>query len=230
MSNLLTMRATEGVIALAFLATLIWVARQRNPLYAGAVIAGAICFVFDWAWCTRSFFNATFNRDLLPLPGITAQGVTYPWSIALAWGLAFGLPTVLLVIASEWFDRRLGALQYVAIWLLGAIGMTAVENLLTGVLRIYTYHQKPEYLIGTVPWSNLLLNGNLMLLCYAFSRSTWRWAALPANTGFSLASDDVRKGLVLGALPIWGAFVIAYLIQLFWYGLADPWTESGRPF
>lgn len=230
MSNLMMMRLTEAVIAIAFIVVLYWIARQRNPLYLGAIIAGALCFVFDWAWCARSFFNATFNTDLMPIPGITTQGVFYPWSVSPAWGLAFGLPTILFVKASGWFERKLGVLSYVAIWLIGGVGMVAAENLLTGVLHIYTYHQKPEYLIGTVPWSNILLSGNLMLLCYLFSRSTHKWAALPDRVGFSLSNELARKGLVMGALPIWGAFVIAYIIQLFWYGSADPWLESGRPF
>lgn len=230
MSNLMTMRLIEAVIGLTFLAVLWWIGRTRNPLYLGALIAGTLCFVFDWTWCARSFFNATFNPDLMAIPGITTQGVFYPWCVAPAWGLAFGLPTALLVQASGWLDRKLGIFSYVLIWAGGGLLMVAIENLLTGVLGIYTYHQKPEFLLGTVPWSNVLLSGNLFLFCYLFSRSMYRWAALPAGVGFSPGNELARKGVLMGALPIWGAFVISYIIQLFWYGSADPWIESGRPF
>lgn len=230
MSNLMQMRVIEAVIFLVYFVVLVWVLRRRDPLALGAIVAGTLCFVFDWAWCARSFFNATFNPDLIPIPGISVQGLFYPVAVAPAWGLAFGLPAVLLAQAGDWLDRRFGVLSWVLIWLVGGVGMTLAENLLTGVLGIYTYHQKPEFLLGTVPWSNILLSGNLMLLSYLFFRSMQTWAALPGGVGFALHNTLARKGLVMGALPIWGAFVIAYVIQLFWYGAVDPWVESGRPF
>jgi hypothetical protein len=102
--------------------------------------------------------------------------------------------------------------------------------LLVGGLQVYTYHQKPEFLVGSVPWSNLLLSGNLMMLCTLFFRCLQRWAALPARCGFDPGVETTWKGLLMGSLPIWGAFVITHMIQLFWYGAVDPWTESGRPF
>lgn len=230
MSNLTIVRSFEGVVAIGFVATLIWIWRQRNPLYLGTFLAGGLCFVFDWSWCSRSFFNATFNPALIHLPGVTTQGVFYPLLLPPAWALAFGLTTILLLRAAPWFDRRLGGFGYVAIWLIGGIGMTAGENLMVGLLHIYTYHQKPEYLIGTVPWANVLLSGNLQLLCYVFLRGMQKWAALPARAGFAPGRDTTWKGLTMGALPVWGGFVIAYVIELFWYGASNPWIESGRPF
>ena len=230
MSNLMLMRVTEGGIFIAYFIALIWIARRRDPLALGAVLAGTLCFVFDWTWCARSFFNATFNPDLIPIPLMSVGNIFYPVAVAPAWGLAFGLPAVLLAQAGPWLDRKLGVFGWVLIWVVGGVGMTAAEELLTGVLQVYTYHQRPEYMIGTVPWSNILLSGNLMLLATLFFRCMQDWAALPGGVGLSPANALVRKGLVMGALPIWGAFVIAYVIQLFWYGYAEPWAESGRPF
>lgn len=230
MSSLLVVRSFEIAVFAAFLLTLIWIWRQRNPLYLGALIAGGFCFVFDWTWCARSFFNATFHPDLIDIPGLTTQGLSYPLSLPPAWALAFGLPTILLVKAAPWLDRRFGALGYVLVWVGGSAANMAAENLLVGVLHIYTYHQKPEFLCGVVPWSNLLLTGNLQLLCYAGLRYMQRWAALPARVEFGLRSESTWKGLAMGAMPIWAAFVLAYAVQLFWYGSADPWIESGRPF
>lgn len=230
MSNLVLMRLTEGGIFIAYFIVLIWIARRRDPLALGAVVAGTLCFVFDWAWCARSFFNATFNPDLIPIPLMSVSEIFYPVAVAPAWGLAFGLPAVLLTQALPTLQRRFGAFAYVLIWIGGGVGMTLAEQLLTGVLQVYTYHQKPEFLIGTVPWSNILLSGNLMLLATLFFRSMQDWAALPGGVGFSLSNALARKGLLMGALPVWGAFVIAYVVQLFWYGAAEPWVESGRPF
>ncbi|MET0984378.1 MAG: hypothetical protein ABW034_03120 [Steroidobacteraceae bacterium] len=230
MSSLMTIRTFELIVATAFFAAILWACKLRNPLYLGALIGGAFCFVFDWAWCARSFFNATFHADLIPLPGIEVMGLAYPLVLPPAWGLAYGLTTILLVRVWPSIERRVGKAGYVLVWLAGGIAMTAVENLLVGVLHIYTYHQKPEYLIGTVPWSNLLLSGNLQLLCFAGLRAFQKWAALAPNPGIDLRSENTWKGLAMGAMPLWGAFVITYAIQLFWYGAVEPWTESGRPF
>lgn len=230
MSNLAIMRSFEIVVFAIFIVALAWILRQRKPLYLGALLAGSMCFVFDWAWCTRSFFNARFNDDLIAIPGLTTLGVPYPVSLIPSWGLAFGLLIVLLVMAAPWLDRKLGKLSYVAIWLIMGVGMTAFEELLVSGLEVYTYYQKPEFLIVGVPWSNIWLSGNLILLCYLFLRAMQGWAAMPERVDFDFGSELVWKGMVMGALPIWGAFVIAYILQLFWYGSVDPWIDSGRPF
>jgi hypothetical protein len=229
-SNHLVVRSFEIVVLVAYVATLLWVWAQRNPLYLGTLLAGMLCFVFDWAWCARSVFNVTFNPDLVPLPGITTQGVSYPAVLLPAWGLAFGFTTILLVRAAPLLDRRLGALGYAIVWLMGGIGMTGFENLLVSGLHIYNYHLRPEFLAGAVPYSNILLSGNIQLLCYVLLRWTQKWSALPEHAGIHLGREVTWKGLVLGAVPLWGAFVIAFVVQLFWYAWAEPWTESGRPF
>ena len=230
MTSVAVVRSFEVAVFAIFALCIVGLLRQRKPLYLGAFLAGGVCFVFDWTWCARSFFNATFHPDLIPIPGMTTQGLSYPLSLPPAWALAFGLTTVLLVKAGPWLDRRFGLFGYVLVWVGASAVNMAAENFLVGVLQIYTYHQKPEFLCGVVPWSNLLLTGNLQLLCYAGLRCMQRWSGLPDRVEFSLGSEATWKGLVMGAMPIWAAFVLAYAVQLFWYGSADPWIESGRPF
>ncbi|GAA5168626.1 hypothetical protein GCM10023321_63000 [Pseudonocardia eucalypti] len=44
-------------------------------------------------------------------------------------------------------------------------------------------------------------------------------------------AERMWRGIVLGAMPVWAAFYGSYLLQLFWYAAAEPWTTPYlRPF
>jgi hypothetical protein len=50
------------------------------------------------------------------------------------------------------------------------------------------------------------------------------------STGWG-GTERVWRGVVLGAMPIWAAFYLSYMVQLFWYAAATPWiTPYVRPF
>ena len=51
----------EIISVLAFLAAVGWAISSRNPFNLGAVLGGFFLFVFDWIWCGKWFFNATFT-------------------------------------------------------------------------------------------------------------------------------------------------------------------------
>lgn len=230
MSNLMLMRTFEGVSVVLFLLVLGWIWRTRNPLYLGAYLGALTVYGFDWMWCTKGFFNATFNPDLIPIPGMNVQGITEPYAIPLNYALGFGLVAILLVKAKDWFDAKMGAWHYLAVWIGGGIAIAVYEIPVVYLLEAWTYHQAPEYLFFGFPWSNFWLAGNLVLGSYAGLRWCGRWAALPDRAGFALKAETTWKGLVLGGIPIWAAFYATQLIQMFWYGAVDPWVPSGRPF
>ena len=53
---------------------------------------------------------------------------------------------------------------------------------------------------------------------------------MPEGAGFGIKKEDTWKGILMGALPIWGGVYITSLIQLFWYANVSPWVDVGRPF
>ncbi len=230
MSNLEVMRSFEIVSDVLYVLILLWIVRGRNPLSLGAYLGATTVYGFDWMWSTKGFFNATFNPDLIPMPGLHDMGITEPYSIPLNYGAGFGLIAILLVRAAPWLDRRLGLAGYPGVWAFGAVAVAAYEIPVVHILHAWTYHQQPQYLVDGFPWSNFWLAGNLVLGCYAGLRFAERWAAIPAGVGFGLGRETTWKGIAMGAAPIWAAFYATQLIQMFWYSAVTPWVESGRPF
>ena len=116
------------------------------------------------------------------------------------------------------------------VWLLGAVGIMLYEVPTVYLLHIWTYHQLPQHLFFGVPWSDIWLAGNLVLLSYAGLRFMYKWSDIADGTGNRLSAETTWQGIVMGALPIWAAFYLTYVIQLFWYSWAEPWVPGIRPF
>jgi hypothetical protein len=230
MSNYEVMKAFEIVSVILYVAALMWVLRSRNPFWLGLLIGATTVYGFDWHWSTKGFFNATFNPDLIPTPGLTNQGVTEPWSILLNYGFGFGPAIILLLMATPTFDRVFGKAQYLVAFLCGSIGVAVYEIPVVHILHAWTYHQKPEYLFYGFPLSNFFLAGNMIMWPYLFARCLRDWIPMPDKPGCSLSSATTWKGIVMGVLPMWSGFYVAGLIQLFWYANTNTWIEVGRPF
>ena len=214
----------------AFFAALWWSLRSRDPLCLGALLGGILLFGFDWLWCGRSFFNATFAPNLITIPGLSIQGQTYPIAVALNWSVGFGFAPYLISKYHAANSARLGLLHYpIALAIGAAIDMAAEIPLVSG-LGVYTYHQAPEYLMLGVPWSNLWLGGNLIALSYFGLAYARRWAAIPEQHGFALGNETTWKGFMMSSAALYAAFFITTVVQFFWYSAAAPWVESGRLF
>ena len=231
MSNLVIVRAYEIGTLLLYLASFFWLLRMRNPLYLGAFIGATLVFGYDWVYCTTFFFNVTYNPDLLWIPGLAIKGIREPIAIPFAYGVAFGPFAVLLTMKRAWFDQRFGVFGYVIVWIIGAIGVMLYEVPVVHILHIWTYNQTPDALLWGVPWSDIWLAGNLVLICYCRTALDGTLGTdSRTGVGFSLGSEHTWKGLVMGGLAPWAAFYITFLIQLFWYSAAQPWVNVGRPF
>ena len=224
----MVVRAYELATVLAYVAALGWL--RRNPLFLGALLGATLVYGFDWVYCSRYFFNVTYDPGLIWIPGLEVSGVKEPLAIPFAYGLAFGPFPVTLVMMKDVFDRRFGVWGYAVVWMIGAIGVMLYEVPVVHLLHIWTYHQRPEHMIWGVPWSDTWLAGNLVLITYAGLRWMERWSRIPAGARFDLKSEDTWKGIVMGGLPVWAAFYITFLIQQFWYSATQPWVEAGRPF
>lgn len=230
MSNLEIVRAYEIVTLLLYVVAFIWIWRMRNPVFLGAMIGATLVFGFDWVYCTKFFFNVTYNPALVWIPGLNIQGIREPLAIPFAYGVAFGPFTVLLVKGKDWFDRMFGTAHYIVVWVIGAIGVMMYEVPVVHLLHIWTYNQQPSEMLWGVPWSDLWLAGNLIGISYAVLRWMERWAQIPPNTPFRIGSEASWKGIIMGGVAPWVGFYVTFLIQLFWYSYAQPWVDVGRPF
>ncbi len=229
--NIVTVRSFEAASVVLYAAGLWWVLRLRNPLYLGAWIGATLVFAFDWFWCTNSFFEATFNRHLVPIPGIAIGGQHEPLAIPLNYAIGFAIPAILYTRHEKAIAQRLGRWRFAALWLAGAIGVGVYEIPVVHVLGIWTYHHRPGFLLLGFPWSNFWLAANLIggsCVGVALAR---RWAAIPDGTQLALRDEVTWKGIALGAMPVLTAFYLTGLLQLWWYSAAQPWiVPPVRPF
>lgn len=230
MSNLQIVRSYEAVTLALYLASFLWIRSTRNPVYMGALLGATLVFGYDWVYCSRFFFNVTYNPELVWMPGLSIYGIREPLAIPFAYGMAFGPFAVGMVMLRQPLDRLFGAWNYLAVWCIGAVGVMLYEVPVVHLLHIWTYHQRPEQMLWGVPWSDVWLGGNLVGISYAGVRWMERWAQVPAGAGFALGRESTWKGLVMGGVVPWAAFYLTFLVQLFWYSQATPWVEAGRPF
>lgn len=220
----------EIVSIAAFLAALGWAVRSRSPLNLGAVLGGFMIFGFDWLWCGRGFFNATFNQNLFMIPGIHILGEQYPFAVACNWSVGYGLMPLLVSQYHGAISRALGSLHFPVIFAACALIDMAIEIFLVSGLGVYAYHQAPQYLLYGVAWSNTWLLGGLLTLSYFGLAYVRRWAPIPDGAGFALNRETTWKGLCLAAGTIWTSAFFLTVLNLFWYSAATPWVESGRLF
>jgi hypothetical protein len=172
------------------------------------------------------------------------QGVSEPLAMALNYAFYFGAPVLLLVHFREKLDRRFGSRGYLVVFLLGAAALPVFEIPMVRWLKLWHYYQKPGYLFGGVPWSNIWYSGLLTVTCYMGARLAVRWASpvrIPAPVGAGAAApslpvaepltvEDRAKGLLIGAASVWGAFYVSLLVQIIWYAVTQPWVPTPKPF
>jgi len=242
MASTLTVRLFELLCLVLFVAGLLWVRRTGHPVYAGVYLGSTLLFGFDWIFNSNWLFRVEFDAKFIDVWRI--QGVSEPLAMALNYAFYFGAPVLLLVHFREKLDRRFGTRGYLVVFLLGAAALPVFEIPMVRWLKLWHYYQKPGYLLGGVPWSNIWYSGLLTVTCYMGARLAVRWASpariptpIPAPGGpgtmaapAPLTFEDRAKGLLVGAASIWGAFYVSLLVQIAWYAVTQPWVPTPKPF
>ncbi|MBZ4419305.1 hypothetical protein [Myxococcus sp. RHSTA-1-4] len=235
MASVVSVRAFEAVCVGAWLVGLYWVLRQRRPVYSGVYFGSSTLMVFDWVFNTSWFFRVVYAEQFVPLWKI--QGVVQPVALACNYAFFFGAPVLMLVHQRAWLDRRLGTWGPAAVFAVGALLDLAFEIPMVK-LGLWTYYQRPAFLLGGVPWSNFWYSGMLMVAAYAAARLAVRWgeSPVPAPPGGGAEPtllgrpESWWRGFAMGAAAIWAAFYVCISVQLVWYGATQPWIPSPRPF
>ncbi len=131
-------------------------------------------------------------------------------------------------------DARLGRAGWLVVFVLSAAALPVFEIPMVRLLHLWHYYQRPAFLLGGVPWSNIWYSGLLTTSCYGALRLAARWApavrpvvvAGPALAG----RESWWQSFALGVAAIWSAFYFSMLIQMIWYGATQPWVPTPRPF
>jgi hypothetical protein len=221
-ASVVAVRLFEAGCILLWLAGLRWVVRTRNSLYLGAYTAAALLVLFDWIFNSKWFFRVDYSSHFLPLWRI--EGATQPLALAMNYAFYFGAPVVLLVHFRRQLDERFGRAGWLLVFLASAAALPVFEIPMVRLLHLWHYYQRPAFLLGGVPWSNVWYSGMLTTACYGALRLAARWA--PATVG----REPWWQRFAMGVGAIWSAFYLAMLVQLAWYGATQPWVPTPRPF
>jgi hypothetical protein len=231
-ASVLAVRLFEAGCLLLWLGGLWWIVRTRNPLYLGAYTASALLVLFDWIFNSKWFFRVDYSSHFLPLWRI--EGATQPLALAMNYAFYFGAPVVLLVHFRRRIDERLARAGWLVVFLLSAAALPVFEIPMVRLLHLWHYYQRPAFLLGGVPWSNIWYSGLLTTSCYGALRLAARWA--PAVRPVVVAGPALGgreswwQNFALGVAAIWSAFYFSMLIQMIWYGATQPWVPTPRPF
>ena len=229
-ASVLAVRLFEAGCLLLWLAGLWWIVRTHNPLYLGAYAASALLVLFDWIFNSKWFFRVDYSSHFIPLWRI--EGATQPVALAMNYAFYFGAPVVLLVHFRHRIDERFGRAGWLVVFLLSSAALPVFEIPMVRLLHLWHYYQRPGFLLGGVPWSNIWYSGLLTTSCYGALRLAARWTPVPVTAaGPALdARDTFWQPFLLGVAAIWSAFYLSMLVQTIWYAATQPWVATPRPF
>lgn len=220
----------QVVSVLAYFGALAWVIKSRSVFNLGAFAGGSFLWLFDWIWCGRNFFNATFNQSLIMLPGLEVFEQRYPIAVICNWAVGFAVLPLLASRYHDAIDRKLGKLHFIVVLILCAILDMAIEIPLVSGLGVYTYHQAPAFEFMGVPWSSFWFGAGLIGLPYFGFHYARKWSNAAESSGFSFRTEAHWRAFTMAALTPWALFFLMTIPQTFWYANAQPWVESGRLF
>lgn len=220
------MRAFELAALLLWLAGIAYVRRHPNPVYIGAYIGSSTLALFDWAFNSKWFFNVAYDSAFVPLWRISGQ--VQPVALCMTYAFYFGGPLLVAVHNRDRIDRTLGRWGWLVIFVASGLVNPLFEIPLVHWLHLWTYYQRPPFLLGGVAWSNIWFSGLLFTGCYGAVRLVLRWTAAAAP---ALSGREVRlRAMSFGTVAVWAAFYLCMQAQLVWYAVAHPWSAGPRPF
>jgi hypothetical protein len=234
MASTFAVRIFELGCLVLWLAGLRWVLRTRNPVFLGAYTASALLVLFDWTFNAKWFFRVDYSSHFIPLWII--EGARQPVALAMNYAFYFGAPVALLVHNRDRIDRRFGTRGWLVVFVVSSAALPVFEIPMVKVLHLWHYYQRPGFLLGGVPWSNIWYSGMLTTACYGAVRLALRWSRVPSLVGgpalreATVDREEWWRGFVMGLGAIWAAFYLAMLVQLVWYALTQPWVPTPRPF
>jgi hypothetical protein len=211
-----------------FIIGLIWVIRQKNPLYLGAYLGSTFSGIyFDWINNLNWLFRVEYDPRFIPL--FYLDGYPQPLAFSANYAVYFGIPILLMLRYRQSLVNRFGERGlYVFVTAFGGLASPAFEIPMIQLLKLWRYYQRDEFLLGGVPWTNIIYSGLLFL--FIFSAVDYVQRRLLSHEGKDSAPDERMKSLLLGFGAYTTAFALAQFIQMLIYVATDPWIPGPRPF
>lgn len=212
-----------GVYVLAFITSL----RQKHPAYLGLFFSCNTMIFWDWVYNTKWFFNVVFNENLIALWEIQGERETLAAGLAFV-GFYYWVFHLLYKYQDD-LDKKFGNKQYFWLYISSMLYVIIFEAIFVN-LGVWTYYQKPFFELYGVAWSNMFMNAHLIVGSYLAIKFTRKWGALPNKVTLNLRNEEWWKSFFMMCAAVWSAFWVAFIIQMLWYILAQPWITSPRLF
>lgn len=223
-ADLIVVRGFELLSVILFVGGLIWVSRQKNSFYLGAYLGSTFAGIyFDWINNLNWFLRVKFDERFITL--YRMDGWPQPLAMSSTYAFYFGIPLLLLIHYEKALESRFGQRgQYPVVGFLGMIALPIFEIPMVQAFGLWTYYQKPEFLIGGVAWTNWFYSALAFMMAYAaliYVRRVVFGSAIPTERW---------KGIIFGFGTIVAAFALTQFIQMMIYAVTDPWIATPRPF
>jgi hypothetical protein len=224
----LVVRIFEAVSFLMFLGGLVWVIRQKRPLYWGTYLGSIFSGIyFDWINNTNWFLRVAFDERFLPL--FRLAGWPQPLAMSTTYAFYFGIPLLAMIHHREALAKRFGERgQYVFVGLAGMIALPLFEIPMVQAFGLWAYYQKPAFLLGGVAWTNWVYSALLFVVMYAALRFVID--AFPTSLDPNATDTDRRRGVLFSFMAYVTAFAVVQFGVMIVYALTSPWIDSPRPF
>lgn len=227
-NTLIVVRGFELLSVLLFLGGLLWVIRQRRPLYYGAFLAACFAGIyFDWINNLNWFLRVVYDERFLTLFRI--DGWPQPLAMTTTYAFYFGIPLLILIHNREVLEKRFGKVgQYVFVAVVGTIALPLFEIPMVQAFKLWTYYQKEQFLLGGVAWTNWIYSALLFLVIYAALKFVAE--IMPDSLAQATGGSQRMKGIVLSFGAFVTAFAVVQFLGMIGYALTNPWIPSPRPF
>lgn len=226
---LIVVRVFEFVAVALFLAGLVWVIKQKNPLYLGAYIGSCFAGVyFDWINNLNWFLRVKFDERFIPLYYLGDW--PQPLAMSATYAFYFGVPLLLLLHYQENLQKRFGLRgQYPIVFIAGTIALPIFEIPVVQAFGLWTYYQKDAFLLGGVAWTNWFYSALLFLFIYVALQYVQKmFVTTPPSSIINKTEQFKLMWLGFGAFVT--AFALAQFVQMMIYAATNPWIDSPRPF
>jgi hypothetical protein len=234
-ASIWAVRGFEAFVIAAFLLTLLWILRRRDPVLTGAFAACTLPMIYwDWIQNQPSQFRLVYDDRFIHAFRITdgpGFGPGEPWFLGMTYAIHFVPMAWWIVDNNEKLSARLGAWKWPALFLF-IMPQNFIEIITVRVLKIYKYYLEPEWLTPWgFPWFNFIATPLIICMFAAMALEAKRIHALAAANGAGglAPGEQTRIGWMLGAAATTTAFFLAWCLYHNLYLWAQPWL-GGSPW
>ena len=197
-----------SVLGSVIFSFLYWLKFSRTKFTLGIYLGFTLCF--GWTWLYDMPFLLRLSNPPESFGGFTFGGHWEPLWTAFSY-CALALPIMLCLGYRDWLQKKMGVWRHPIIaFTTGILIMFYEGGYGVLLLNVETYHWRPEFIIGGVPWPNTFIFVPLLIaLPILFAESFGKLIAAAGDIAFT--DPKTARSLPLG-IGSWSSFWMGFAI------------------